>query len=421
MPMTIKPYYYFEITDLHLIDMRFMRSQYNHGFAFKGTGQDTLPGAGELCSDGSGHAEGVPFQLIFGQQTGEGIYLNTGVKISHLLGIAPEDFTERLYYGMIEEIIPLSGNIPADPVKCRRKFINGEIKSYAAEVLIRLPDGAKRWILDTSVPHYDKETGRVIGSQGFLYDDDGRKRILDMVLEQRRQSDETERLKSAFLHNISHEIRTPLNAIIGFSTLLEEYSGDPGKRREFLDIISRSSDHLLAIIDDIVEISRIDAKSVKVNTERIDLDLVLWKIYEQFRQQASSQGLIFNYTVFPDGISPEVFTDRYKVMQVLRNLLSNAIKFTQEGRVDYGYSRREGMIEFYVSDTGIGISDDQRHHIFSRFYQGDNSERRSYDGTGLGLSIAKAYVEMLGGEIWFDSRPGEGSVFRFTIPEERVG
>jgi signal transduction histidine kinase len=322
---------------------------------------------------------------------------------------------------MIEEIIPLSGNIPLDPALCRKKFINGEIKSYAAEVLIRLPDGAKRWILDTSVPIYDNETGRVIGSQGFLYDDDGRKRILDMVQEQRRQSDETERLKAAFLHNISHEIRTPLNAIIGFSSLLEEYSGDPLKQREFLDIISRSSDHLLAIIDDIVEVSRIDAKSVKVNTERVDIDLVLWKIYEQFRKTASSRGIDFKYTILPGGTSPEVFTDRYKVMQVLRNLVSNAIKFTHKGRVEYGYSLKDGMIEFYVSDTGIGIYDDQRPHIFSRFYQGDSSEKRSYDGTGLGLSISKAYVELLGGDIWFDSRHGEGSVFRFTIPDKRVG
>jgi signal transduction histidine kinase len=322
---------------------------------------------------------------------------------------------------MIEEIIPLSGNIPSDTALCRRKFINGEITSYAAEVLVRLPDGAKRWILDTSVPLYDNETGRVIGSQGFLYDDDGRKRILDMVLEQRRQNDETERLKAAFLHNISHEIRTPLNAIIGFSTLLEEYAGDPLKQKEFLDIISRSSDHLLAIIDDIVEVSRIDAKSVKISRERADLDLILWKIYEQFRHLASSRGLAFNYTISQGDASPEIFTDRYKVMQVLRNLVSNALKFTHEGRVEYGYSRRDGMIEFYVSDTGIGIRDDQRPHIFSRFYQGDSSERRSYDGTGLGLSISKAYVELLGGEIWFDSRPGEGSVFRFTIPDERVG
>ncbi|MFH0841901.1 MAG: HAMP domain-containing sensor histidine kinase [Bacteroidota bacterium] len=401
--------------------MRLVSSQSNHSHAFSRAIRGTLPDAGELCSDGSAHSEGVPFQLIFGQQTGQGIYFNTGVKISQLLGIAPEDFTESLYYSMIEEIIPLSGDIPVDMSLCRRKFINGEIKSYAAEVLIRHPGGGRKWILDTSVPLYDNETGMIIGSQGYLYDDNGRKRILDLALEQRRQSDETEKLKAAFLHNISHEIRTPLNAIIGFSTLLDEYSGDPVKRREFLDIISRSSDHLLAIIDDIVEVSRIDAKSVKISRERVDLDLVLWKIYEQFRHIASSRTLTFNYTIFPGGHSPEVFTDRYKVMQILRNLVSNALKFTHEGRVEYGYSLRDGMIEFYVSDTGIGITGDQRPHIFSRFYQGDSSERRSYDGTGLGLSISKAYVELLGGEIWFDSRPGEGSVFRFTIPEERMG
>lgn len=403
-----------------MIDMRSGKSLYNHGYSFTGEEGGILPCAGCIFPGGSGN-EGVPFQLIFGPKIGEGIYINMGVKISQLLTVSPEDFTESLYQGMIEEIIPLSGDIPADPDVSRRKFINGEIGYYAAEVLVRLPAGGRRWILDTSVPLYDDETGRIVGSQGCLYDDSCRTRILDLMLEYRQRGDETERLKAAFLHNISHEIRTPLNAIIGFSTLLDEYSGDAGKRREFLDIISRSSDHLLAIIDDIVEVSRIDAKSVKINSERVDLDLVVWKIYEQFRQTASSRGITFNYTANSGGSSPEIFTDLYKVLQVLRNLVSNALKFTAAGKVDYGYSRKGAMIEFFVSDTGIGISDEQKPHIFSRFYQGDSSERRSYGGTGLGLSISKAYIELLGGEIWFESAPGEGSVFRFTIPDEMIG
>jgi len=401
--------------------MRIGKSEYNQGYRFSRGEEGSIPDTGDFFDRIIQNTEGVPFQLIFGPQIGEGIYLNTGAGITQLLGISPEDFTESLFHGMIEEIIPLSDDIPLDSAKSRSKFINGDIKTYMAELLMRTPGGVKKWILDTSVPLHDEETGRIIGSQGVLYNDSHRMKILDSVIETRVRADETDRLKAAFLHNISHEIRTPLNAIVGFSTLLTEYLDSPEKRREYLDVISRSSDHLLEIIDDIVEISKIEAKSVKITRERVDLDQVLWKIYEQLRHMASEKGIVLNYVVMPESSSPEVYTDGYKLMQVLKNLVSNGLKFTCEGRVEYGYGRKGGMIEFYVSDTGIGIPSGQQSFIFSRFYQGDCSEKRNFGGTGLGLSISKAYIELLGGDIWFTSRPGEGSVFRFTIPEERVG
>jgi signal transduction histidine kinase len=400
--------------------MRIAKSQYNHGYRPSRDKGESIPDTGNYYSHGIGNADGVPFQLIFGPQIGEGIYLNTGAGITQLLGISPEDFTESRFQEMIEEIIPLSDNIPLDPARSRRKFIKGGIKIYMAELLMRTPGGGRKWILDTSVPLIDEETGMVIGSRGILYDDSHRKKILDTFTEARKKADETEKLKAAFLHNISHEIRTPLNAIVGFSTLLEEYFDSPAKRREYLDIISHSSDHLLAIIDDIMEISKLEAKSVKISRERVDLDLVLWKIYEQFRRMASEKGIKLTYMIPLDSVSPEVYTDGCKVIQVLSNLVSNALKFTHEGRVEYGYRHREGTIEFHVSDTGIGIPAEQQSFIFNRFYQGDSTEKRSYGGTGLGLSISKAYVELLGGDIWFTSVKGKGSVFRFTIPEERV-
>jgi signal transduction histidine kinase len=322
--------------------MRTAKSQYNHGSHFSRDEKKKIPDAGDFYCQAIENADGVPFQLIFGPQIGEGIYLNTGAGVTQLLGISPEDFTERLFHEMIEVTIPLSDDIPADPIVSRRKFLNGDIKNYRVEVLVKTSTGEKKWIRDTSVPLIDEETGKVIGEVGTLYDDNGQKLLLENLLKAKKNADESERLKAAFLHNISHEIRTPLNAIVGFSTLLEEHLDFPEKLKEYLEIISRSSDHLLAIIDDMVEISKIEAKSVKISRERVDLDLVLWKIYERFRRIASEKGIVLNYVVMPDSGSPEVNTDGYKVIQVLSNLVSNALKFTHEGRIEFGYRNKLG-------------------------------------------------------------------------------
>jgi signal transduction histidine kinase len=402
-------------------DMRITKSEYNHGYQFSRGEEEKIPDAGAFYCQAIENADGVPFQLIFGSQIGEGIYLNTGAGITQLLGIPPEDFTEKLFHEMIEEIIPLSDDIPADPLKLRRKFRNGEIKSYRAEVLVNTPLGEKKWIRDTSVPLIDEETGKVIGALGILYDDNAQKLLLENLLKAKKNAYESERLKASFLHNLSHEIRTPLNAIVGFSTLLKEYLDSPQKRIEYLDIISSSSDHLLQIIDDIVEITKIEAKTVKVSREKINLVSLLQTVYEQFSNMASEKGIVLNYVVMPGINEPDICTDGYKVARVLRNLVSNALKFTHKGRVEFGFRNNGGKIEFWVSDTGIGIAPEQQSNVFTMFYQGDSTTKRIYGGTGLGLAIAKAYAELLGGEIWFNSRQGEGSVFRFTVPDERVG
>ncbi len=396
--------------------MRIAKSQYNHGYHLSRDEKDKIPDADTFFIQAIENTGGVPYQLIFGPQIGEGIYLNTGAGVTQLLGIAPGDLTETLYQEMIEEIIPLSDDIPADLINSRRKFVNGEITNYMVNVRVGLPCGAKRWILDTSVPMTDDETGKIIGAIGVLYDDNVRKHILEKLVEARNREEESERLKAAFLHNISHEIRTPLNAIVGFSTLLEEYPDSPEKRREYLDIISRSSDHLLEIIDDIVEISKIEAKTVKISREQVNPDKVLHTVYDQYSFMASEKGVEFNFVAIPGGSDLCIYNDGYKVMQILKNLVSNALKFTSEGRVEFGYTVKKNFIEFHISDTGIGIPAEQQKNIFTRFYQGDSTPNRSYGGTGLGLAISKAYVDLLGGDIWFTSRLGEGSVFRFTLP-----
>lgn len=363
------------------------------------------------------NADGVPFQLIFGARMGEGFYINIGSGLNQLLGIAPEYLTERYYNNMIEEIVPLSDDIPNDPVIIREKFINGDIKNFKAEVLVRTMGGEKKWIRESSLPMIDEFTGKVIGSFGILFDISRRKLVVNQSMKVQAKREDDELLKEAFLHNISHEIRTPLNAIVGFSALLNEVGNGREQRQEYLDIITRSTDHLLEVINDIVDISKIESNNITISEKEINLNSLLHKVYNKFSSKAGEKNLQLCLEMPPyDNGDLIILTDECKLLYVLNNIVGNAVKFTGKGKVIFGYHFKNYKIEFYVSDTGIGIPLQCQSRIFDRFYQVDSSSTRSYDGTGLGLTISKAYIEMLGGSIWFTSLPEKGSVFYFTIP-----
>ncbi len=364
------------------------------------------------------NADGVPFQLIFGPVIGEGFYLNMGSGINQLIGIKPEDFSEKVFTSMIEEIIPLNEDIPSDIIECRYKFISGDIKNYRAEVRLRLPDGRIKWIEDSSLPLFDPETGKVVGSYGILFDIDRRKQSRLFLEKARQKAEEGDRLKSAFLNNISHEIRTPLNAIVGFSSLLTENADRSEDSHRLADIILRSSDHLLEILNDIVEISNIEAGNIKINRESFNINEKMNSIYNRFYTMAGEKDIILDMVPGLDDSEAQINSDAYKVCQSICHLLSNAIKFTKNGRIEFGYKKEATEIEFYVADTGIGIEEEFQEVVFERFFQVENDSTRRYEGTGLGLSISRAYIEALGGKIWLTSRPGHGSVFYFTIPLE---
>jgi signal transduction histidine kinase len=390
------------------------------GHSFKDI-EDQYVNSGVLITQAIENADGVPFQLIFGPWPGEGYYLNVGAGIKQLLGVSPENFTEKGYHSMIEKIVPLSEDVPLEFSEWRKKFISGEMKSYKAEVLIKMPGGERKWIQDSSLPLLDEETGKVIGAFGILFDIDEQKRMFDSLGKAKEKAEESDRLKNAFLHNLSHEVRTPLNAIVGFSSLLCENETDPEIRHQFVDAILRSSDHLLEIIDEIVEISNIEAKTVQVNIEAVNLNKALRKVYEGFKVNASEKNILLSFVTELSDAEAFFSTDSYKFSRILSNLVANAIKFTAKGEVKFGYSITDNMIEFYVSDTGIGVSKEHYPLIFNRFYQADHGSTRQYEGIGVGLSISRAYTELLGGEIWFKSKPDEGSVFYFTLPFTRVG
>jgi len=231
----------------------------------------------------------------------------------------------------------------------------------------------------------------------------------------RDKAEESDKLKTAFLHNISHEIRTPLNAIIGFSGFLDQPDLSEQDRKDYIDIIFQSNNQLLSIINDVLNIAQIETGQAIIHETSTNISQIIRNLHRQFMNEAGRGGIDFRLNV-PPGEDVRIFTDETKLIQVLSNLLGNAFKFTHEGYVELGYSSEDARIEFFVEDSGIGIQQEEQNKIFDRFYQVDRKITRLYSGTGLGLSISNAYVHMLGGSFSVRSTPGHGSRFSFTIP-----
>jgi signal transduction histidine kinase len=188
------------------------------------------------------------------------------------------------------------------------------------------------------------------------------------------------------------------------------------EREQYIEIIFQSSNQLLSIINDIVDIANVESGQVKVNLVEMNLNSDLRVLNEQFRIK-EKQGNVQIY--LKEGLSDNeamIVTDKTKLIQVLSNLINNSVKFTRKGQIDFGYIQKNRILEFYVKDTGIGIPHEKLDKIFDRFYQVDGTGSRQYGGTGLGLSLCKAYVELLGGNITVESVPDKGSKFIFTIP-----
>ncbi|MBU1720878.1 MAG: PAS domain-containing protein [Bacteroidetes bacterium] len=262
--------------------------------------------------------------------------------------------------------------------------------------------------------------GKPLYLAGFTIDVTEHKRAEEALLREKEKSEEGDRLKSAFLANLSHEIRTPMNGILGFASLLRDPDVSVEKQRKYIDIIENSGKRLLSVINDIVDISKIEAGQMEISISETDISRELEDICAFFIPEAEKKGvqLLLEMNLSPDRTI--VNTDKVKIYAILSNLVKNAIKFTQHGSILIGCSvndvRMPTELEFFVKDTGVGIAAGQQKVIFERFRQSSESLSRNYEGAGLGLSIAKAYVEMLGGTIWLKSEEGKGSAFHFNIP-----
>lgn len=236
------------------------------------------------------------------------------------------------------------------------------------------------------------------------------------LIRAKEKAEESDRLKTVFLLNLSHEIRTPMNGILGFSQLLKEPLLTQEQQHKFIKNIEKSSKRMLNIISALVNISKIESGQMEVSLSDVDFNEQLDTVYHEFKNEVAIKGLNFSIKSNLSSDDAVIQTDKDKVLSVLNNLVDNAIKFTIKGSIEIGCSKKGAFIEFFVADSGEGIEEEKLSIIFERFRQGSESLTRNYEGAGLGLSIAKSYVELLGGKIWFESSPGTGSTFYFTLP-----
>jgi PAS domain S-box-containing protein len=285
--------------------------------------------------------------------------------------------------------------------------------------------GTKRWSLSAKIPLHDS-AGKIIGLVGIGHDITDRKKAEDELIAAKEHAEESDRLKSAFLANMSHEIRTPMNGILGFAELLKEPGLNGEEQQEYIRIIEKSGARMLNIINEIVDISKIEAGLMKIDMQETNINEQIEYIYTFFKPEVETKGMKLFFNTPLSANEATITTDREKLYAILINLVKNAIKYTKEGAIEFGYKRVETLhatslpgqtfLQFYVKDTGIGIPKDRQEAIFERFIQADIADKMAYQGAGLGLSITKAYVEMLGGKIWVESEVGEGSTFYFILP-----
>ena len=285
--------------------------------------------------------------------------------------------------------------------------------------IIRINDGVERWVKGTGELVYD-EHGNPVRMHGAIQDITEIKHTEYELIKAKEKAEESDRLKTEFINNMSHEIRTPMNGILGFSDFLNNENLSQQKRRQYINIIRSSGNQLMRIIDDILEISKLETKQVVAIDKEVCLNDVLLEQFSVFDIKAKENRtpLYLN-----KGLSDKeslIFTDETKLNKILSNLLENALKYTNNGFIEFGYHKKNSELEIYVKDTGIGIKPENQETIFIRFSQEEKELSRNVGGLGLGLSIAKENAELLNGKITLQSEKGKGSTFFVTIPYKPV-
>lgn len=332
-----------------------------------------------------------------------------------ILGFQPEEWTNLDFW---------TGQLhPNDrewaSLYCAECTARGEAHEFEYRFLTK--QGHYKWLRDyVSV---ELKEGKPFLLRGMLIDITERKQTEIELIQAKEKAEESDRLKSAFLANMSHEIRTPMNGILGFAEVLQKFDLSADQQKEYLKIIEQSGNRMLTIINDIIDISKIEAGLIEISTEEVNINQQLDDLVRFFHPEVQAKGMqLVLHKNLPD--SEVIFiSDKEKVYAILSNLVKNAIKYAEKGCIEIGYDllpaqgqQNSSELRIYVKDEGIGIPRDKQKAIFKRFIRGESNHIMSSDGAGLGLSITTAYVHMLGGHIWVESEEEQGSQFYFTLP-----
>lgn len=294
---------------------------------------------------------------------------------------------------------------------------------------IKRKDGKEYWVASSKIAIRD-EHNRITGLVGITRDITQRKQAEFELIRAKERAEESDRLKTAFLANLSHEIRTPMNAIVGFSNLIGEPEMTEKARKECIASIHDACNALLYLIDNIIEISKIDSNQIKINLSDFNINLIIKELYDLInglKLQEAKSHIDIRMSIPEQAKDIIVMSDEYRLRQILSNLVKNALKFTDKGYIGFGYTIEQSIpgnnsyLQFFVSDTGIGIPQGKLNQIFDRFCKVEHSNTKLYSGAGLGLSISKRLVELLGGKIWVESVIGKGTTFYFTLPYMPLG
>jgi len=340
-----------------------------------------------------------------------------------LLDIKMPYFTGYEVMNMIKEIIPKGTYLPilvltADiSVKAKQLAMAGGAKDFLTkpfdltEVDLRIKN-----LLETLYLHQQLE------NQNQILEVRVKERTFELeksnteLIAAKEKAESSDRLKTAFLRNISHEIRTPLNGILGFGVRLARRELTPEKKEEYLAILQSSSDRLASTVTNYLDIALIISGNLEVKKSAFDPGILLTEIYNSFIHSCKAKNLTLKLQIPSSNVDFQMISDPVLLQKAISHLIDNAIKFTKHGAIAFGFEKKMNELEFFVQDTGIGISSEAETIIYDLFMQADDSSTRSYEGNGLGLSIAKNIVKTLGGHIWFRSVKDEGTNFYFTIP-----
>jgi PAS domain S-box-containing protein len=328
----------------------------------------------------------------------KGRYTYMNAKAGEIVGRNPRQIVGKKIWDEFPEIVGQSFQFNFE------KVLNEQVFSQTEEYF----ESFDKWFQNSIYPI---ENGIAV----FFVDITNRKKIEIELTNAKEKAEESDRLKSAFLANMSHEFRTPMNGILGFSSLLSEPGLDKEEQQEYIKLIQISGVRMLNLISEIIDISKIESGMMEINLESVNINEKMEFVFDLLKMDAEEKSieLLYDSNQSSDLC---IVTDSEKLYAILTNLVKNAIKYTNKGTIEFGYEVRNEVVEFFVKDTGIGIPLDRQSSIFERFIQVDMVNIQARQGAGLGLAIAKAFVQILGGEIWLKSQEGMGTTFYFSLP-----